>query len=214
MGQKVNPIAFRNNPELGNSSDSKYFSNNLSKDIIEDYKIRTFISDNYKQSQVSKVIIEKTGKNIFINIYARKPGVMIGKKGSDIDSMRNKILKLINSSGDIKINIHEVRNPDLDSRLVAQNVAFQLEKRVSFKRAMKLAMENAMRSGAKGIKISCSGRLAGAEIARTEWYRKGRVPLSTMRYDIDYGIARAETVYGTIGIKVWIYRAIRTFRQM
>jgi len=206
MGQKVNPHGFRVGPTLIKTWDSiLYAEKNYGDLLIQDLKIRMMIEKKHESAQVSKVLIERpSNKSVIINIHARKPGAIIGKSGSDIDTLKQEILKM--TSGEVYINIHEVKKPDIDAPLIAQGIAQQLEKRIAFRRAMKRAMQACMKQGAKGIKVSCSGRLGGAEIARTEWYREGRVPLHTLRADIDYSTAEANTTYGVIGVKVWVYK--------
>lgn len=206
MGQKVNPIGFRVGPTLIKNWDSVYYAEkNYGNLLVQDFKIRKLVNKECSQAMISKVIIERpSNKSVIVNIHAKKPGVIIGKSGSDIEKLKKQILVL--SSGEVFINIHEVKKPDIDAQLVGQGIAQQLEKRVSFRRAMKRAMQAAMKQGAKGIRVNVSGRLGGAEIARTEWYREGRVPLHTLRADINYATAEAHTTYGVLGIKVWIYK--------
>ena len=206
MGHKANPIGLRVGPTLIKNWDSIFYAEaNYGSYLIQDVKIRKLINKEYILAQVSKIVIERpSNKNLVVSIHVRKPGVIIGKSGTDIEKLKKLISKI--SSGEIFINVHEVKKADIDSMLVAKVVAGQLEKRGSFRRAMKKAIQSAFKQGAKGIKISCSGRLGGAEIARTEWYREGRVPLHTLRADIDYATAEAHTTYGVIGIKVWIYK--------
>lgn len=206
MGQKVNPRLFRTGPTFIKSWDSILYSEkNYGDLLIQDIKIREMIVRKYKAAQVSRVLIERpSNQRVIVNIYVRKPGVVIGKSGGDIDLLKKDIVKM--TSGEVYINIHEVKKPDIDATLVSEGIAQQLEKRVAFRRAMKRAMQTCMKQGAKGIKVSCSGRLGGAEIARTEWYREGRVPLHTLRADIDYATAEAMTTYGVIGVKVWVYK--------
>jgi small subunit ribosomal protein S3 len=207
MGQKVNPHGFRVGPTLNKNWDSLFFATGkYGQFLIEDLKIRKYVNAACKVAQVSKVVIERSsGKNIVINVYVRKPGVVIGKSGADIDVLKKKV-SCISSIKDVFINVYEVKKPDLDSALIAQSVAVQLEKRISYRRAIKKAMQSCMKAGAKGIKIACSGRIGGAEIARSEWYREGRVPLHTLKADIDYSTAEANTTYGVLGIKVWVYK--------
>ncbi|HKJ70481.1 MAG TPA: 30S ribosomal protein S3 [Gammaproteobacteria bacterium] len=204
MGQKVHPVGMR----LGIVRDweSRWLAERgeYAGQLAEDIRIRNYIEKRLKHAAVSKVVIERPARNARISIYTARPGMVIGKKGEDIEKLRREVQKL--SSEQIHINIEEIRKPETDARLVAENVAQQLERRVSFRRAMKRAVGNAMRLGAQGIKISAGGRLGGAEIARTEWYREGRVPLHTLRADIDYGLAEAKTTYGVIGVKVWIFK--------
>lgn len=206
MGQKVNPRRFRTGPTFIKSWDSILYSDrNYGDLVIQDIKIREMIVRKHKAAQVSRVLIERpSNQRVIVNIYVRKPGVVIGKSGGDIDLLKKDIVKM--TSGEVYINIHEVKKPDIDAALIAEGITQQLEKRVAFRRAMKRAMQACMKQGAKGIKVSCSGRLGGAEIARTEWYREGRVPLHTLRADIDYSTAEAMTTYGVIGVKVWVYK--------
>lgn len=203
MGQKVNPISFRVGIYKEWSS-RWYGEKDYAKFLHEDLKIRKFIKEKLKHAGISKIGIERTASNTKIIIHTAKPGIVIGKKGSEIDVLKKDIVKF--AGKDIDIDIQEVRRPDTDAQLVSENVALQLERRVAFRRAMKKAVTTALKLGAKGIKIMCAGRLGGAEIARTEWYRDGRVPLHTLRADIDYGFTEAMTTYGTIGIKVWIFK--------
>lgn len=211
MGQKVNPHGFRVGPTLIKIWDSILYAKKTYKDLLlQDLKIRGLIEKNYVQAQVSKVLIERSSNKIIINIHAKKPGVIISKDGSDIKKLKGDVHKILgHSEGSqfkVYINIHEVKKPNLDSIIIAQTIALQLEKRGSFRKAMKKAIQDCLKQGGLGIKVSCSGRLGGAEIARTEWYREGRVPLHTLRADIDYGTAEAITTYGVIGIKVWVYK--------
>ena len=203
MGQKVHPRGFR----LGviESSDSKWYARREYRDLLhEDLKLRKFLKERLYHAGISKVEIERAANKAKINIYTARPGIVIGKKGAEIEKLKMELAKLTRK--ETFINIHEVRRPDLDAQLVAENVALQLERRVAFRRAMKEAVSRGMRMGAQGIKVQCSGRLGGAEIARREWYREGRVPLHTLRADISYGLAEAKTTYGVIGVKVWIFR--------
>lgn len=205
MGQKVNPHGFRVGPTLYENWDSVlYAEKDYAEKLFQDLKIRSLIMKKYKLAQVSKVIIQRSSGNIVINIYAKKPGIIIGKSGSDIEQLKKDVQKI--ASAEVFINIHEIKKPGVDAVVTAQTIAQQLENRVSFRKAMKTAIQNSFKQGAKGIKVACSGRLGGAEIARTEWYRERRVPLHTLRADIDYGTAEAMTTYGVIGVKVWIYR--------
>jgi small subunit ribosomal protein S3 len=206
MGQKVNPHGFRVGPTLIKGWDSVlYAENNYSTLLLEDLKVRNLINSSYTQAQVSRVLIERSSNNsIVINIFARKPGVIIGKSGNDIEKLKKDVQKI--AKGDIYINIHEVKKPNIDAQIIAQTIAAQIEKRVSFKKAMKMAIQNSMKYGAEGIKVQCAGRLAGAEIARTEWYIEGKLPLQNLRADIDYATAEAITTYGVIGVKVWVYK--------
>lgn len=204
MGQKIHPTGFRlavnKNWQSRWYANSKHFPEMLQNDI----KVRDFLTKKLVAAAVSKVVIERPAKNAKITIHSARPGVVIGKKGEDIESLRATLQGMMDVP--VHLNIEEVRKPELDATLIAQSIAQQLEKRVMFRRAMKRAMQNAMRLGAQGIKIMSSGRLNGIEIARTEWYREGRVPLHTLRADIDYGVAEALTTYGIIGIKVWIFK--------
>ena len=204
MGQKVNPIGMR--LQVNRTWDSRWYAED--KDygdlLLEDLKIREFIRKEVKQAGISRVLIERPHKKCRVTIHAARPGVIIGKKGVDIDELRKKLGQFTDS--ELHLNIVEVRKPEVDAALVGESIAQQLERRVSFRRAMKRAVQNAMRMGALGIRVNVSGRLGGAEIARTEWYREGRVPLHTLRADIDYALSEAMTPYGIIGIKVWIYK--------
>ena len=204
MGQKVNPIGMR--LQVNRTWDSRWYADD--KDygnlLLEDLKIRDFIHKEAKQAGISRVIIERPHKKARVTIHAARPGVIIGKKGADIEVLRKKLAQFTDS--ELHLNIVEVRKPELDAQLVAESIAQQLERRVSFRRAMKRAVQNAMRMGALGIRVNVSGRLGGAEIARTEWYREGRVPLHTLRADIDYALSEAKTPYGIIGVKVWIFK--------
>lgn len=205
MAQKVNPIGYR----LGYNKnwDSRWFAKgqDYAKYLLEDFRIRKYISDRLKTAAVSKVLIERSAKKVTIFIHSARPGIIIGKKGSDIEVIKKKVSEMV-SVGDVFINIVEVKKPELDAQLIADNIAQQLRKRISFRKAMKRSMQSAMKLGALGIKVKCSGRLGGAEIARAEWYKEGRVPLHTKRSDIDYAIARADTTYGVIGITVHVYK--------
>ena len=204
MGQKVNPVGFRLGVNRG--WDSVWFAKKkqFGKNLIEDFKIREYIKKNVKNSGVSKIMIERSSKKCFVTIHTSRPGFVIGKKGSDIEKIKKNISKL--SNHEITLNIKEIKKPELNSYLVAENVSQQLIKRISFRRAMKRAIQSALRLGAKGIKICVSGRLGGNEIARSEWIREGSVPLHTLRADVDYGESEALTTYGIIGVKVWIYK--------
>ena len=204
MGQKVNPIGLRLGITRG--WDSIWFAKKkeYGKLLIEDYKIREFIKRNIVNSGISQVIIERTSKKCIVSIYTSRPGFVIGKKGSDIGKIKKNLSKI--SSGEVTLNIKEVKKPELNSYLVAENIAQQLVKRIAYRRAMKRAMQSALRLGAKGIRVCIAGRLGGNEIARTEWLREGSVPLHTFRADVDYAEAEALTTYGIIGIKVWIYK--------
>jgi len=203
MGQKVHPRGFR----IGiiEASDSKWFARRDYSELLhEDLKLRRFLKERLYHAGISRVEIERAANKAKINIYTARPGIVIGKKGAEIEKLKSELGGL--TKKETFINIHEVRRPDLDAQLVAENVALQLERRVAFRRAMKEAVSRGMRMGAQGIKVHCAGRLGGAEIARSEWYREGRVPLHTLRADISYGLAEAKTTYGVIGVKVWIFR--------
>ena len=203
MGQKVNPISLRLG--VNRTWDSRWYADEKFTDYLhEDLKIRKFLKEKLAQAGISKVVIERPAKKARVTIHSARPGVVIGKKGQDIELLRKDIQKLTDS--EVQLNILEVRKPELDAQLVADSVAQQLERRVAFRRAMKKAMQTAMKFGAKGIKTTCSGRLGGAEMARTETYHEGTIPLQTLRADIDYGFAEANTTYGKIGVKVWIYK--------
>ncbi len=205
MGQKTHPIGFRLGvikPWLSNwyADKKKYHAQ-----LHEDLGLRKFIKKSLYHAGVSKVEIERRSKQIRLNIHAARPGIIIGKRGAEVDQLKARLAKLIGEKIDLSLNIMEVRRPEIDAQLVAENIATQLEKRIAFRRAMKKAVGSALRFGAKGIRVNCSGRLAGSEIARMEWYREGRVPLHTLRADIDYGFAEAYTTFGVIGIKVWMF---------
>ena len=203
MGQKVNPIGFR----LGiiKTWDSRWYAKaDYAKLLHEDLKLRAFLKKRLYNSGVSKIEIERAASKAKINIYTARPGLIIGKKGSEVETLKKELAKLTDK--EIYLNIQEVRKPELDAQLVAENVALQLERRIAFRRAMKKSVTSALKFGAKGIRITCSGRLGGAEMSRTEWYREGRVPLHTLRADIDYGLAEAKTTYGIIGVKVLIFK--------
>lgn len=204
MGQKVNPIGLRLG--INRTWDSRWVAGKqeYGKLVHEDIRIRAALMKLLKQAAVSKIVIERPHKKCRVTIYSARPGVVIGKKGADIDKLRKVVSKMTDS--EVVINIVEVRKPEIDATLVADSIAQQLERRVAFRRAMKRAVQSAIRLGAEGIRINCSGRLGGAEIARLEWYREGRVPLHTLRADVDYGTATAFTTYGTCGIKVWIFK--------
>jgi len=204
MGHKVNPIGLR--VGINRTWDSRWFADGdeYGKLLHEDLRIREFIRKDCAQAGVSRVVIERPHKKCRVTIHTARPGVIIGKKGADIEKLRQKVSKL--TASETHLNIVEIRRPELDAMLVAENVAQQLERRVSFRRAMKRAVQNAMRMGAQGIRLNLAGRLGGAEIARTEWYREGRVPLHTLRADIDYAQAEAKTAYGIIGVKCWIFK--------
>ncbi|OCC22785.1 30S ribosomal protein S3 [Croceicoccus estronivorus] len=204
MGQKSNPIGLR--LQINRTWDSRWYAEgrDYGKLLKEDLEIRKYIVENVPQAAISKVVIERPAKLCRVSIYAARPGVIIGKKGADIEKLRQKLSKMTDS--EVKLNIVEIRKPEIDAKLVAQGVADQLIRRVAFRRAMKRAVQSALRLGAEGIKITCGGRLGGAEIARVEWYREGRVPLHTLRANVDYAEAEALTAYGIIGIKVWIFK--------
>jgi len=204
MGQKVNPIGLRLG--INRNWDSRWFPkfSNMPANVAEDDKIRKYVKKELYYAGIAQTLIERTAKKIRITIVAARPGIIIGKKGADVEKLKSNLSKLVGK--DIAVNIKEERRPQLSSQLAAENIAQQLERRVAFRRAMKRVMQNALKGGAKGIKVSVSGRLAGAEMARTEWYLEGRVPLHTLRARIDYGFAEAHTTYGCIGIKVWIFK--------
>jgi small subunit ribosomal protein S3 len=203
MGQKVNPIGLRLG--INRTWESRWYAgDNYAPMLHEDLKIRGFLQKRLAQAGVSRVVIERPAKKARITIHTARPGVVIGKKGADIEKLRKELGKITNS--DVHLNIVEIRKPEIDAQLVAEGVAQQLERRVSSRRAMKRAVQSAMRLGAQGIRINCGGRLGGAEIARTVWYREGRVPLHTLRAHVDYGCAEARTTYGICGVKVWIYK--------
>ena len=203
MGQKVNPIGLR--VGINRTWDSRWFATKEYADQLhEDLKIREFLSKKLSQAGISRIVIERPAKRARVTIHTARPGVVIGKKGADIEKLRQELVRM--TGGEVSLNIIEIRKPEIDAKLVAENIASQLERRVAFRRAMKRAVQNAMRLGAQGIRINCGGRLGGAEIARTEWYREGRVPLHTLRADVDYGQATAMTTYGTCGVKVWVFK--------
>ncbi|MEN3971927.1 30S ribosomal protein S3 [Sphingomicrobium sp. XHP0235] len=204
MGHKSSPIGLR--LQINRTWDSRWFAEgqDYGQQLLEDLKIRRFIMKELPQAAISKVVIERPAKLCRISIYAARPGVIIGKKGADIEKLKAKLAKMTDS--EVSLNIVEIRKPEIDARLVAQGVADQLERRIAFRRAMKRAVQSALRLGAEGIRITCAGRLGGAEIARTEWYREGRVPLHTLRGNVDYAEAQAHTAYGVSGIKVWVFK--------
>ena len=224
MGQKVNPTGFRIG--INRTWDSRWYAGkkDFAEKLAQDVAIRKFAKTKLKEAGVARIIIERTGKKVVVTIHSAKPGVVIGKKGSDIEKIKNDLQNLVNKDNkavyskeldrlvpskdilEVVLNIVEIRKPEMDAKLVAEGIAQQIEKRIAFRRAMKRAMSSAMRLGAKGIRVNCSGRLGGTEIARMEWYREGRVPLHTLRADVQYGTAEAFTTYGLIGIKVWIYK--------
>ena len=204
MGQKVNPTGLRLG--INRTWDSRWYAGKkeYGKLLQEDIKIREHLSERLKQAGVSRIVIERPHKKCRIKIHSARPGVVIGKKGADIEKLKSDVQRFTND--EVHLNIVEIRKPEIDAKLVAENIAQQLERRVAFRRVMKRAVQTAMRLGALGIRINCAGRLGGAEIARVEWYREGRVPLHTLRADIDFGMATAKTTYGTCGVKVWIFK--------
>jgi len=203
MGQKVNPIGLR--VGINRTWDSRWFAyRDYAQLLHEDLRLKRYLHKRLAQAGVSRVVIERPAKKARVTIHSARPGVVIGKKGADIEKLRGDLAKM--TGGEVHLNIVEIRKPEIDAKLVAENIGQQLERRVAFRRAMKRAVQSAMRLGAQGIRITCSGRLGGAEIARTEWYREGRVPLHTLRADIDYGEATAKTTYGTCGVKVWVFK--------
>ncbi len=204
MGHKSNPIGLR--LQVNRTWDSRWYAErgDYGRLLLEDLKIRAFIMKSLPQAAISKVVIERPAKLCRVSVYAARPGVIIGKKGADIDKLKKQLAAMTTS--EVSLNIVEIRKPEVDSRLVAQGIADQLERRVAFRRAMKRAVQSAMRLGAEGIRINCAGRLGGAEIARTEWYREGRVPLHTLRANVDYAEVAAHTAYGVCGVKVWIFK--------
>ena len=204
MGQKINPIGFR--LALNRNWASRWYANNKNFPgmLLEDIKVRDYLKKKLAHAAVSRVVIERPAKNARITVYSARPGVVIGKKGEDIESLKVELQKMLGVP--VHVNIEEVRKPEIDAQLIADSISQQLQKRIMFRRAMKRAITNAMRLGAQGIKIMSAGRLNGIEIARTEWYREGRVPLHTMRAEIDYGVSEAKTSYGVIGIKVWVFK--------
>lgn len=203
MGQKVNPIGFRLG--INRTWDSRWYADSGYADLLhEDLNIRSFLRERLAQAGVARIVIERPAKKARITVHTARPGVIIGKKGADIEKLRRDISKMTGS--DVHVNIVEIRKPEIEAQLVAENIGQQMERRVSIRRAMKRAVQSAMRLGALGIRINCEGRLGGAEIARGVWYREGRVPLHTMRAHVDYGVATAKTTYGTCGVKVWIFK--------
>ncbi len=203
MGQKVNPIGLRLG--INRTWDSRWFSRKeYGAQLLDDLQLRKFLGGRLGQAAVSKVLIERMARRTRITLHSARPGVIIGKKGADIDKLRADIAKVTKS--EVSLNIVEIRKPEIEAKLIAEGIAQQLERRVAFRRAMKRAVQSAMRFGAQGIRINCSGRLGGAEIARMEWYREGRVPLHTLRADVDFGVATAKTTYGTCGVKVWVFK--------
>ncbi|HVL35732.1 MAG TPA: 30S ribosomal protein S3 [Burkholderiales bacterium] len=205
MGQKINPVGFR--LAVNRNWSSKWYANkrNFAPMLAEDVKVRDFLKRKLAHASVGRVLIERPAKDARITIYSARPGVVIGKKGEEIEALKAELRRIMGVQ-QVHVNIEEIRKPEIDAQLIADSIAQQLEKRIMFRRAMKRAMQNAMRLGAQGIKIMSAGRLNGIEIARTEWYREGRVPLHTLRADIDYGFGEAKTTYGVIGIKVWVYK--------
>ena len=204
MGQKVNPVGLR--VGINRTWDSRWYADKreYSHLLHEDIRIRRFLQKRLVQAGISRVVIERPAKKARVTIYTARPGLVIGKKGADIEKLRQSLSMM--TGNDVHLNIVEIRKPEIDAKLVAENICNQLERRIAFRRAMKRAVQSAMRLGALGIRINCGGRLGGAEIARTEWYREGRVPLHTLRADIDYGEATAFTTYGTCGVKVWVFK--------
>jgi small subunit ribosomal protein S3 len=203
MGHKVNPIGLRLG--INRTWDSRWFAVKNYADLLhQDLKLRSYLRKRLQQAGVSRVVIERPAKRARVTIYTARPGVVIGKKGGDIEKLRSELSAMKNT--DVHFNIIEIRKPEIDASLIAENIAQQLSRRVAFRRAMKRAVQSAMRLGALGIRINCAGRLGGAEIARTEWYREGRVPLHTLRADIDYGESTAQTTYGACGVKVWVFK--------
>ncbi len=203
MGQKVNPVGLRLG--INRTWESRWYADDDYGDLLhEDLRIREFLRKRLTQAGVSRIVIERPAKKARITIHTARPGVVIGKKGADIEKLRRDLQDM--TGGEVHLNIVEIRKPEIDATLVAENIAQQLERRVAFRRAMKRAVQSAMRLGAEGIRINCGGRLGGAEIARTEWYREGRVPLHTLRADVDFGEATALTTYGTCGVKVWVFK--------
>jgi len=203
MGQKVNPIGLR--VGINRTWDSRWFASRNFADLLhEDLRLKKYLTERLGQAGVSRIVIERPAKKARVTIHTARPGVVIGKKGADIEKLRSDLAKMTGS--EVSLNIVEIRKPEIDAKLIADNIAQQLERRVAFRRAMKRAVQSAMRLGALGIRINCGGRLGGAEIARIEWYREGRVPLHTLRAYIDYGFAEAKTTYGVIGVKVWVFK--------
>jgi small subunit ribosomal protein S3 len=203
MGQKINPIVFRIG--MNRTWDSRWFADtDYQSKLHEDLKIRKYLKKRLKEASVSKIAIERSGNKMRVTIYTSKPGIIIGKKGADIEEIRKSIAKF--TKDEVSLNIVEVKKPEIDANIVAQGIAGQLERRVAFRKALKRAIQTAMRMGAEGIRVNVSGRLNGSEIARMEWYREGRVPLHTLRADVDYGTAEAHTTYGVIGLKVWVFK--------
>ena len=204
MGQKVHPTGFRLGVVKKHNANWYAKGKTFKENLIEDLKVRDFLKNKLRFSSVSKVEIDRSAQNFTVSIHTSRPGIIIGKKGEEIENIKKSIEKIVNRPAQVQIK--EVRKPDLDATILAEGIAQQLERRVQFRRAMKRAVQSALRQGAKGLRTEVSGRLGGAEIARTEWYREGRVPLHTLRADVDYGTAEAATTYGIIGVKVWVYR--------
>ena len=204
MGQKVNPNGFRLGVSKKQNANWYAKGKDFSTNLVQDLKVRAYLNSRLKNSSISKIELERTADTFVVNIHTARPGIIIGKRGEEIENLKKAVEKIVKGSS--QINIKEVKKPDLDAQILAEGVAQQLEKRVMFRRAMKRTVQSALRQSAKGVRIEVSGRLNGAEIARTEWYREGRVPLHTLRADIDYGTAEALTTYGIIGVKVWVYR--------
>lgn len=204
MGQKVHPTGFRLGVVKKHNANWYAKGKTFKENLIEDLKVRDFLKNKLRFSSVSKVEIDRSAQNFSVSIHTSRPGIIIGKKGEEIENIKKSIEKIVNRPAQVQIK--EVRKPDLDATILAEGIAQQLERRVQFRRAMKRAVQSALRQGAKGVRTEVSGRLGGAEIARTEWYREGRVPLHTLRADVDYGTAEAATTYGIIGVKVWVYR--------
>jgi small subunit ribosomal protein S3 len=202
MGQKVNPIGFRVGINRGWES-VWYADKNFGSTLRQDIQMRRYVKDRMKHAGVSRIIIERPAGVVKVTVHTARPGVVIGKKGAEIEALRRDLNKMFGQ--EVQVYIVEIRRPEAEAQLVAENIAFQLERRVAFRRAMKRAVQGAMRMGAKGVRVNCSGRLGGADIARAEWYREGRVPLHTLRADVDYGFAEAKTTYGIIGVKVWVF---------
>ncbi len=203
MGQKTNPIGLRLN--INRTWDSRWYANQNYKTMLhEDLRIRKYLKKKLETASVGKIVIERSAKKVNITIFTAKPGIIIGRKGTDIEQMKKDLVKF--TANEVHINLVEIRKPEINASLIAQSIAQQIERRVTFRRAMKRTVQSAMKFGAEGIRVNCSGRLNGAEIARMEWYREGRVPLHTLRADIDYATAEANTTYGVIGIKVWVFK--------
>jgi len=211
MGQKVHPTGIRLGISKGWSSKWFTSSSDYSKNVFQDFKIREYLNKKLKDAAVSKIQIERSSENVTVAIFSARPGIVIGKKGEGIESLRKEVAKLMDTSiNNVLININEIKKPELDAKLVASSITQQLERRVLYRRAMKRAVTNTMRLGANGIKVKIAGRLNGAEIARSEWYQEGRVPLHTLKANIDYGVSEAKTTYGIIGVKVWIFQEEET----